>query len=160
MPVQKKIKPANVLGYKELKLSSPAFEPNGPIPKQYTCNGLNISPPIDIDSIPQQAKSLAIIVDDPDAPYGTFCHWVIWNLPVTHNLRMLEGRGIQGMNDFGRHQYDGPCPPSGTHRYNFKVYALDCILYIPVSSNKENLENAITRHIVGFGVLTGKYSKH
>lgn len=159
MSVQKKVKPANVLGYKDLKLSSPVFDHNGFIPKQYTCHGLNVSPPIDIDAIPLQAKSLAVIVDDPDAPSGTFCHWVIWNLPIMHHLRMGENHGTQGMNDFGRHQYDGPCPPSGIHRYNFKVYALDCILYIPVSSSKENLEQAITRNIVGFSVLTGKYGQ-
>ena len=159
MSIQKKVKPVNVLGYKDLKLSSPVFEQNGFIPKQYTCHGLNVSPPIDIDSIPLPAKSLAIIVDDPDAPKGTFCHWVIWNLPISHHLRMGANHGMQGMNDFGRHQYDGPCPPSGVHRYNFKVYALDCILYIPVSSNKENLEKAIARNIVGFGILTGKYGQ-
>ena len=145
--------------YKLLELSSDSFVQNGLIPSKYTCDGVDANPSIHIDNIPEEAKSLAIIVDDPDAPNGSFCHWVTWNIPVTHEIKEKEKKGAQGMNDFGRHRYNGPCPPSGTHRYNFKVYALDCSLNIPVSSDKMNLEQAMSDHIVAFGILTGKYKR-
>lgn len=144
--------------YALLRLETDAFSQNESIPARYTCDGININPSLDIDHIPEKAKSLAVIVDDPDAPTPGFCHWVIWNIPVTHHIRERENRGAQGMNDFGRHQYDGPCPPSGTHRYYFKVYALDASLEIPVSVNKAQLEKAMSDHILGFGVLVGKYA--
>ena len=144
--------------YALLRLETDAFSQNESIPARYTCDGININPSLDIDHIPEKAKSLAVIVDDPDAPTPGFCHWVIWNIPVTHHIRERENRGAQGMNDFGRHQYDGPCPPSGTHRYYFKVYALDGSLEIPVSVNKAQLEKAMSDHILGFGVLVGKYA--
>lgn len=144
--------------YTLLRLDTEAFSQNEFIPARYTCDGININPPLDIDHIPEKAKSLAVIVDDPDSPSPGFCHWVIWNIPVTHHIRERENRGAQGMNDFGRHQYDGPCPPSGTHRYYYKVYALDASLEIPVSVNKTQLEKAMSDHILGFGVLVGKFA--
>ena len=142
-----------------LKLTSFSFQQNGTIPVRHTCDGININPTIHIENIPEEAKSLAIIVDDPDASHGSFCHWVVWNIPVTHQIREKDSRGMMGMNDFGFHRYNGPCPPSGTHRYNFKVYALDGTLDIPASSDKSDLEHAIAGHILAFGVLTGKYSR-
>lgn len=143
--------------YKVLKLSSTSFNDNGKIPIRYSGYGQNVNPEINIQGIPEEAKSLAIIVDDPDAPGRTFCHWVIWNIPVTHHIKENESRGTTGMNDFSHHHYDGPCPPSGTHRYYFKIYALDCILNIPVSSDKLNLEQAMSDHVIGFGILTGYF---
>jgi Raf kinase inhibitor-like YbhB/YbcL family protein len=147
------------IDYKFLNTNSEAFLQNKMIPENYTCDGININPPLHIDGIPEEAKSIAIIVDDPDAPKGSFCHWVAWNIPVTHQIKEKEKRGLHGQNDFGNQMYNGPCPPSGTHRYYFKVYALDCTLAIAESSNKTELEKAMTDHIVGFGVLVGKYKK-
>lgn len=148
-----------VTDYKVLKISSNAFPESGAIPSKYTCDGDDINPPIHIEGIPEEAKSIAIIIDDLDAPHGNFCHWVIWNIPVTHQVNERESRGCTGMNDFSRHQYNGPCPPSGIHRYHFKVYALDCSLSLPVSSGKKHLEITMSNHIVAFGVLTGTYSR-
>jgi Raf kinase inhibitor-like YbhB/YbcL family protein len=159
MHYSKTFEATKAVDYKLLELSSDSFVQNGLIPSKYTCDGIDVNPSIHIDNFPEEAKSLVIIVDDPDAPSGSFCHWVTWNIPVTHEIKEKEKKGAQGMNDFGRHRYNGPCPPSGTHRYNFKVYALDCSLDIPVSSDKMNLEQAMSDHIVAFGILTGKYKR-
>jgi Raf kinase inhibitor-like YbhB/YbcL family protein len=148
---------ANVGKYKFLKLDSEAFLKNGMIPHKYTCDGVNINPPISIEQIPVDAKSLAVIVDDPDAPGGNFCHWVSWNIPITDEIMEGEHRGLPGKNDFGYFKYNGPCPPAGTHRYYFKVYALDCALDIPSTSGRAELEKAMRNHVVGFGFLVGKY---
>ena len=144
---------------KRIRIASSAFEENGFIPKQYTCDGENISPSLDISHIPKATHSLAVIVDDPDAPNGSWVHWVMWNIPVTHHLKENEAPGAQGMNDFSRHYYEGPCPPKGIHHYHFKVYALDCKLEIPVSSSKRNLESAMNGHILGFGELIALYKR-
>jgi Raf kinase inhibitor-like YbhB/YbcL family protein len=146
--------------YKLLKISSSAFKENEFIPVKYTCDGENVSPPLDIEHIPEEAKSLAIIVDDPDAPVGTWVHWVMWNVPVTHHFKENEVHGIQGMNDFSNHAYGGPCPPGGTHRYFFKVYALDNTPDLPVSSTKYHLEKAMSGHILAFGELVGLYKRN
>jgi len=159
MAIRKLTKPFKTAVYKDLKISSPAFDQNGMIPRQYTPDGLNISPPVDIEDIPREAKSIAVIVDDPDAPRGTFCHWVVWNIPLIHHLRANDSHGTNGINDFGRHRYDGPCPPSGAHRYFFKVYALDSILSLSERSKKATVEEAIKDHIVGFGSLVGRYRR-
>lgn len=143
--------------FKPLHLVSTAFDEEGWIPLAYTCDGEDRNPPIQIDGIPENTRSLAIIVLDPDAPSGNFCHWVIWNIPATHFINEPEKRGTVGMNDFGKHRYSGPCPPSGTHHYIFKLYALDSTLDLPVSANHVNLESAISGHILAFGSLTGKY---
>lgn len=145
--------------YRQMKVTSSAFKENCLIPKRYTCDGENVSPSLDIGRIPKETQSLAIIVDDPDAPNGSWNHWVMWNVPVTHHLKENEAAGAQGMNDFSRHVYKGPCPPKGTHHYHFKVYALGCKLEIPVSSNQNDLERAMGGHILGFGELTGLYSR-
>jgi len=145
--------------YKKIDVSSAAFKENHFIPRRYTCDGVNVNPSLNFDHIPKDAQSLAIIVDDPDAPAGTWVHWVLWNIPITHHLRENHAPGAQGMNDFSKHIYSGPCPPKGTHRYFFKVYALDCKLELPVSSNKTDLEKAMSDHIIGFGELIGLYRK-
>ncbi|MBS1914744.1 MAG: YbhB/YbcL family Raf kinase inhibitor-like protein [Bacteroidetes bacterium] len=146
------------INYLLLNVTSTAFNNNEAIPSKYTCDGKNINPPLSIEHIPLASKSLAIIVDDPDAPGGTWVHWVMWNIPVTHLIKENEAHGVQGLNDFSKHQYGGPCPPGGTHRYFFKIYALDCVLDIPASSKKENVEQAMSGHILAFGELTGLYS--
>ena len=126
--------------YKLLIVTSPVFKENEMIPVKYTCDGINVSPPLNIEHIPEEAKCLALIVDDPDAPIGTWVHWVIWNIPVTHHIKENEVHGTEGINDFQQHHYGGPCPPSGTHRYFFKVYALDALLDLPANTKKLQLE--------------------
>ena len=150
---------AKEIDYKLLKVSSSAFNDNELIPVKYTCDGANISPPLNVDHIPEEAKSLAIIVDDPDAPVGIWVHWVMWNIPVTHQVKENKAHGIQGINDFGKHKYQGPCPPGGIHRYFFKVYALDDIIELPVNTTKHQLEKAMSEHIIAFGELVGMYAR-
>lgn len=145
--------------YKKIEISSAVFIEHGFIPRRYTCDGENVNPPLNINKIPKEAKSLAIIMDDPDAAMGTCVHWVMWNIPVVHHLKENDFSGTQGVNDFRMHVYNGPCPPKGTHRYFFKVYALDRQLDLPISSNANDLENAMSDHILGFGELIGLYSQ-
>jgi Raf kinase inhibitor-like YbhB/YbcL family protein len=145
--------------YKQLKIISSAFNENDFIPSKYTCEGDDVNPPLTIKNIPDEAKSLAIIVDDPDARAATWVHWVMWNIPVTHQIKENHVPGAQGVNDFGKLKYNGPCPPAGTHHYLFKIYALDSVLGIAKGSNKEELEKAMSDHIIAFGELTGLYKK-
>lgn len=147
------------IDYKSLKVSSSAFGDNAMIPAPYTCDGINISPPLDIEHIPEEAKSLVLIVDDPDAPSKTWVHWIVWNIPVTHHIKENEVHGVEGINDFNKHSYGGPCPPSGTHRYFFKVYALNNLLELPQSADKVQLEKTMSEYIIGFGELVGLYKK-
>lgn len=146
-------------GRKLLTIASSAFEANGSIPSQYTCDGKDVNPPLQIEQVPAETKSLALIVDDPDAPSGTWVHWVMWNIPPTTEIRENDAPGMQGMNDFSKHRYNGPCPPNGEHRYFFKVYALDDSLNIPVSSDKGDLERAMAPHILAYGELIGRYHR-
>lgn len=146
--------------YRQLKISSTAFQNNEMIPKKYSCDGINRNPPLDIEHIPEETKCLALIVDDPDAPIGDWVHWLVWNIPVTHHLKENEIHGIEGLNDFQQHHYSGPCPPSGTHRYFFKVYALNTLLDLPISTKKVSLERAMSDHIIGYGELTGLYKRN
>jgi Raf kinase inhibitor-like YbhB/YbcL family protein len=148
-----------VQDYKPLKVQVDAFEENELIPAKFTCDGEDVNPPIHLSHIPEEAVSLAIIVDDPDAPHGLFVHWVTWNIPVTHEIKEKESRGKSGVNDFAVNGYKGPCPPSGIHRYNFKIYALDSNLDLPATTRKNDLEKAMCDHIVGFGSVTGKYGR-
>jgi len=146
----------------KLELTSEAFENNQSIPKQYSCNGENINPPLLINNVPEGTKSLALIVDDPDAVGGEWVHWLIWNIPA-NTSRIDAGSvpvgSIQGLDDFKKHKYGGPCPPSGTHRYFFKLYALDLLIALDRNSNKSDLENAMNGHILDQTVLVGLYSK-
>ncbi len=141
-----------------LIIESPAFKQNGIIPMEYTCNGINVNPPLIIRNLPENTRSLTIIVDDPDAPGGTFNHWIMWNIPPKE--RILEGdiSGIQGMNSIREYKYYGPCPPSGNaHHYHFKIYALDKKLEIEQRNDKRILLKAMEDHIVAFGELVGLY---
>jgi Raf kinase inhibitor-like YbhB/YbcL family protein len=143
-------------------LSSAAFANNGTIPSQYTCDDSDVSPPLTMTGIPTNTKSLALIVDDVDAPLGIYTHWIIWNMtPDTSNFSAGEKiRFPQGITSAGTSGYHGPCPPSGSiHRYYFKLYALDSILNLDASSTKSNLENSMNGHIVAQATLIGKYSR-
>ena len=144
-----------------MKISSSAFENNGMIPSEYTCDGSDVSPPLAISDIPKKAKSLAIIMDDPDAPMGTFTHWVVWNISPqkTQFARGDEISFPQGKTSFGRKSYGGPCPPGGTHRYFFKLYALDLVLNLKEGSSKADLEKAMAGHVLSEAILMGKYSR-
>jgi Raf kinase inhibitor-like YbhB/YbcL family protein len=144
----------------ELSVKSPVFEANKQIPRKYSCDGDDINPPITIEGVPKEAKTLALIVDDPDAPMGTFDHWIVWNIPLS-NSKIGENSvpGIEGLNGAWQRGYMGPCPPSGTHRYFFKVYALDAELKLGTGSKKKDVEKAMQRHILAKGELIGLYSR-
>ncbi len=146
----------------EFGISSPAFEHNGMIPSRYTCDGSDVNPPLHIASIPAGAKSLALIVDDPDAPMGIWVHWVVWNMePATLEIKenTVPPGAMEGMNDFRKHSYGGPCPPSGTHRYFFKLYALDTRLDLGGHTDKAALEKAMKGHILGHAEFIGRYKR-
>jgi Raf kinase inhibitor-like YbhB/YbcL family protein len=150
-----------------IRLTSQAFEENSLIPKKYSCDGENISPPISWSGIPGEAKSLALIVDDPDAPSGSFVHWVIYNidpakegLPEAVTLSTPQGLGAQGKNSTGKSGYSGPCPPKGSsHHYFFRLYALDTMLDIGAGPSRASVENAMKNHILATGQLVGIYSR-
>jgi len=142
-------------------LTSSAFSNNGRIPDVYTCKGQDINPPLSLQGIPQGAKSFVLIMDDPDAPMGTWDHWVVWNIPPT-TTEIHEGeepQGVAGKNSWGRTGYGGPCPPSGTHRYVFKLYALDTMLNLKKGETKREVEQAMQGHILAQTQLVGLYSK-
>ena len=146
----------------ELMITSPAFENNGNIPKKYSCDGIDISPPLAIENVPAGAKSLALIVDDPDAPAGTWVHWVLWDInPGTKEIKenMVPEGAKQGINDFRKNDYGGPCPPSGTHRYFFKLYALNNVLDLSPGSKKADLEKTMKGHIISQAQIIGLYSR-
>ena len=141
-------------------VKSPAFENNESIPMKYTCDGDDVNPPLTIDGIPEETKTLVLIVDDPDAPMGTFDHWVVWNIPAaTRRIEENTVPGIEGMSSYKKHAYGGPCPPYGTHRYFFKVYALDTQLDLKLNSTKRDVEKAMKGHILAEGELVGLYSR-
>ena len=142
-----------------MKLTSPEFNNNGFIPQKFTCEGEDINPPLVMESIPAEAKRLALIIDDPDAPVGTFIHWVVYDIPVISRIEENSIPGKQGTNDFRRRNYGGPCPPSGTHRYFFKVYALDERLELAEGINKAGLEKAMEGHLLAKTELIGLYRK-
>jgi len=144
----------------KMQLTSPEFEHNGFIPSKFTCQGEDVNPALVIENLPSDVKSLALIVDDPDAPMGTWVHWVVYNIPVIHRIDEDSIPGIQGINDFGRKDYGGPCPPSGTHRYFFKLYALDTLLELREGASKAELEKAMQGHILDKAELIGLYRKH
>jgi Raf kinase inhibitor-like YbhB/YbcL family protein len=144
---------------KGLTVTSPAFENNKLIPAKYTCDGDDVNPLLIIEGVPEETKSLVLIVDDPDAPMGTWDHWVVWNIPPTKRIEEDSVPGVQGLNDFRKHSYGGPCPPSGTHRYFFKVYALDTKLDLNQNSKKKDIEKAMKDHILAKGELVGLYSR-
>ncbi len=142
-----------------MKITSPAFAHNAMIPKKYTCQGKDISPPLAISDIPEGTVSLALILDDPDAPRRTWDHWIIWNIKPTREIKEDSTPGTQGKNSWGRHDYGGPCPPSGTHRYFFKLYAIDNEMDLPAGATKAELEAAMKGHILEQAELIGLYQK-
>ena len=144
---------------KNLDITSPAFENNQSIPPKYSCCGEDVNPQLDIVGLPEETKSLVLIVDDPDAPIGDWVHWIVWNIPPTNRILENSVPGVEGMNDFNKHSYGGPCPPSGTHRYFFKVYALDTLLDLNVHTQKKGLENAMSGHILAKGELIGLFRR-
>jgi Raf kinase inhibitor-like YbhB/YbcL family protein len=142
-----------------LTVTSPAFKKKGGIPLKHTCVGENVSPELQIGNIPKEAKSLALVMDDPDAPNGTFDHWVMWNIPVSEKIAENSGPGTQGLNGKKENKYYGPCPPKGTHHYHFKVYALDGQLSLPEKTDKAALMKAMEGHILASGELIGTFKK-
>jgi Raf kinase inhibitor-like YbhB/YbcL family protein len=151
-----------VTGMGPFQISSPVFKLNQMIPSKHTCDAADVSPPLLIGNAPPEARSLALIVDDPDAPAGTWVHWVLWNVdPKTTEIRenSVPSGAVQGLNDFRKHVYGGPCPPSGTHRYFFKLYALDTALNLGPDTTKAALERAMKGHIVARGELIGLYKR-
>lgn len=143
-----------------MNIKSPEFKNNESIPRKFTCQGEDINPALTIENIPQGTKNLALIMDDPDAPMGTWVHWVVFNIPVdVSEIKEDSIPGEQAMNSFGRKDYGGPCPPSGTHHYFFKVYALDTQLLAGSIRDKRSLEKAMQGHILDKAELVGLYKK-
>lgn len=154
--------PSVAIEKKDMKLESSAFINNTAIPSQYSCDGQNGSPPLTITDIPKGTKSLALIVDDPDAPAGTWVHWLLWN--ITSDTKDITQGGVpagatEGTTSFGKPGYGGPCPPIGTHHYVFTLYALDISLNLPSSAKKSDLESAMTDHILTQSELVGLYNR-
>jgi Raf kinase inhibitor-like YbhB/YbcL family protein len=150
-----------------INISSAAFQNGEFIPAKYTCDGANISPPLRWNGIPEGAKTLVLIADDPDASGRTFVHWVIYNIPA-HEKELLEGvtpnrnipeEVLMGTNDFGHIGYGGPCPPPGTHRYFFKLYALNSPLHLEAGATKNQVLKAMEKHILGQGEIMGRYKR-
>jgi Raf kinase inhibitor-like YbhB/YbcL family protein len=145
-----------------MKIESPAFKNNGLIPVDYTCDGRNVSPPLTVSDVPEGAKSMALIVDDPDAPAGTWVHWTVWNIkPGISGIpeNSCPADSVEGLNDSGSSGYGGPCPPTGTHRYFFKLYALNSELDIDSSARAADIEREIRGKIIEKAELIGLYMR-
>jgi len=148
-------------------ITSSAFSEGGMIPRKYTCDGPDISPDLSWEGVPEGTKSLALICDDPDAPVGTWVHWVLFNIPAGEKSlpakmvadATLSNGALHGTNDFRRLGYGGPCPPGGTHRYYFKLYALDTALQLDAGATKAKVEAAMAGHILAKAQLMGKYKR-
>ena len=152
----------------KIELTSPAFAHGGVIPAKYTCDGEDVSPELNWVGVPEQSRSLVLICDDPDAPIGTWVHWVLFNIPadltgLPEGLPALErvlDTAVHGVNDFGRLGYGGPCPPRGpAHRYFFRLYALDTKLSLPPGASKKQVLAAAEGHILAEGELMGRYQR-
>jgi Raf kinase inhibitor-like YbhB/YbcL family protein len=149
-------------GEGKMKIKTTAFQEGGNIPSKFTCDGADANPPLRFEGVPAEAKSLALIIDDSDAPGGLFTHWLVWNIdPKTTTVEenSAPSSGVQGKNDFGKSGYGGPCPPSGTHRYIFKVFALDRQLGLAAASKRAQLDAQMRGHILAQGELMGRYSR-
>jgi Raf kinase inhibitor-like YbhB/YbcL family protein len=145
---------------KTMELSSSVFANNGPIPQRFTCDGENINPPLQITQVAEGARTLVLLVDDPDAPMGVWDHWVVWNIdPQTETVaeNSLPTDAVQGTNSSNSRKYIGPCPPSGIHHYHFKLYALDTDLNLDPSSRKADVESAMEGHVMDWTELIGTY---
>lgn len=151
----------------EIEIRSSAFANGSMIPKKYTCDGADISPPLQWSPVPEGTSSIALICNDPDAPMGTWVHWVLYKLPadttaLPENIppdAALPNGARQGVTDFGRPGYGGPCPPGGTHRYFFKVYALDIEPDLPAAATEQDLLDDMAGHILARGQLMGRYKR-
>lgn len=158
---------AQIQGDETMELKSLVFDAGGSIPKKHTCDGPDLSPPLIWNTVPDRTQSLALICDDPDAPMGVWVHWVIFNLPADARelpegvppQKMLPNGAKQGLNDFRRIGYGGPCPPSGEHRYFFKLFALDAKLDLEAGAKKADLLKAMEGHILSESKLMGKYRR-
>ena len=151
----------NMNAASSISVTTPAFQAGGDIAAKFTCNGANVNPELKINGVPNEAKSLVLIVDDPDAPRGLFTHWIVWNIDpkaIDIGENSAPAGGIQGTNDFGKRNYGGPCPPSGTHRYFFKIYALDTKLDLKPSARRAELDAAMRGHTLAQGELMARYS--
>ena len=148
----------------QIELKSPVFRHQGNIPEKYTCDGDNLSPPLQF-AFPSQPEmqSLALIMDDPDAPRGVYTHWLMWNIDANTTEigeNSVPVTAVQGMNSSGTLGYTGPCPPMGEHRYYFKLFALDTTLALPEDASKQELERAMEGHVIGQAVLMGRYARN
>jgi Raf kinase inhibitor-like YbhB/YbcL family protein len=151
----------NMNAASSISVTTPAFQAGGDVAAKFTCNGANVNPELKINGVPNEAKSLVLIVDDPDAPRGLFTHWIVWNIdPKATDIgeNSAPAGGIQGTNDFGKRNYGGPCPPSGTHRYFFKIYALDTKLDLKPSARRAEVDAAMRGHTLAQGELMARYS--
>lgn len=145
-----------------MKITSSAFGNNEIIPVKFTCDGIDVNPPLVISDVPSDAKCLVLIADDPDAPMGTWTHWLVWNIDPSTTLieeNSLPENAVQGKNSFGKNSYGGPCPPSGTHRYYFNLYALDTKITLDPSSDKSDLVSAMEGHILEQAEFFGLYKR-
>ncbi|MGN6436278.1 MAG: YbhB/YbcL family Raf kinase inhibitor-like protein [Agriterribacter sp.] len=143
----------------QLNVSSEAFAHEEEIPVKYTCNGEGINPPLDISNIPDETQTLALIVEDPDAPGGTYDHWIVWNIDPVSVLKENFSPGISGSNSAGKTGYHPPCPPDGTHRYYFHVFALDVAFDLAPGASREELQQLMEPHILAKGTIMGRYGK-
>lgn len=146
----------------KMLLTSPSFEYNAKIPPKFTCEGVDVNPELQVQNVPPGARSLALIVDDPDATRGNFTHWLVWNIDPGTTIIKEESKppgSREGLTDFGRAGYGGPCPPRGAHRYFFRLYALDAVLNLPEHSDRKELEKEIKNHLIEKTELMGLYEK-
>ncbi len=150
------------MGTSAFTIVSPAFADGASIPDQFTCRGANVSPPLSFNGTPEHAASIALIMHDPDAPGGDFLHWSLWNInPHLSSLPAdtVPTGALAGRNGFGTSAYGGPCPPSGTHRYIFELFALDIELGLPPGSDEQELREAMEGHIIETATLGGLFTK-
>jgi len=145
-----------------LSISSIEFQEGDDIPRDYTCDGENINPPLTFDDVPEDAVSLVLIADDTDSPKKDFVHWLVWNIPP-NTKEILSGElpvgTIEGVNDFGKMEYGGPCPHQGKHTYNFRLYALDVELELDEDADRKTIEREMAGHILDEAVLSGEYQR-
>jgi len=147
---------------KSMNITSSAFLSGEMIPGKYTCQGENVNPSLELEGIPENAKSLVLIVDDPDAPAGTWTHWTLWNIPISISEiseNSVPVGSVEGVTSFGKAGYGGPCPPSGVHRYFFKLYALDDVLDLAQETSVDELAKAMDGHVLDRAELIGLYEK-
>lgn len=145
-----------------MRIESPAFAQDAAIPVEFTCDGKNVRPPLVVTGVPENAKTLALVIDDPDAPFGSWTHWLVWNIPAT-TIEMtavkLPTGAVEGTTSFGKPGYGGPCPPAGAHRYFFKLYALDVTLDLTPAADAKALDAAMDGHVLDKAGLVGRYGR-